>query len=67
MMVLMMSRGSRGSHWFPFCGMGGHHEHEHRRPEQTLAERFARGEIDTDEYERRLAALRETSDVGKPV
>ena len=26
-------------------------------PEQVLAERFARGEIDEDEYQRRLAAL----------
>ncbi|MCX3062185.1 SHOCT domain-containing protein [Streptomyces beihaiensis] len=28
------------------------------RPEQLLAERFARGEIDEDEYKRRLAVLR---------
>ncbi len=28
-------------------------------PEQLLAERFARGEIDEDEYRRRLSALRE--------
>lgn len=27
-------------------------------PERLLAERFARGEIDEDEYQRRLAALR---------
>ncbi len=27
-------------------------------PERLLAERFARGEIDTDEYHARLAALR---------
>jgi putative membrane protein len=27
-------------------------------PEQVLAERFARGEIDEDEYRRRLAVLR---------
>ncbi|KOT89963.1 hypothetical protein ADK86_27795 [Streptomyces sp. NRRL F-5755] len=27
-------------------------------PEQVLAERFARGEIDEDEYQRRLTALR---------
>ena len=27
-------------------------------PEQVLAERFARGEIDEQEYERRLATLR---------
>ncbi len=29
-------------------------------PERLLAERFARGEIDEDEYQRRLAALRGT-------
>jgi putative membrane protein len=28
--------------------------------EQTLAERFARGEIDEDEYQRRLTTLRES-------
>ncbi|MDF3291545.1 SHOCT domain-containing protein [Streptomyces silvisoli] len=30
-----------------------------RRAEDLLAERFARGEIDEDEYRRRLALLRE--------
>ncbi|MEV6210469.1 SHOCT domain-containing protein [Kitasatospora sp. NPDC051914] len=30
-------------------------------PEQLLAERFARGEIDDQEYRKRLAALRETA------
>ncbi|WP_234426131.1 SHOCT domain-containing protein [Streptomyces kebangsaanensis] len=30
-----------------------------RRAEDLLAERFARGEIDEEEYERRLALLRE--------
>jgi putative membrane protein len=29
------------------------------RPEDTLAHRFARGEIDDDEYRRRIATLRE--------
>lgn len=29
--------------------------------EQLLAERFARGEMDEDEYRRRLAVLRETT------
>jgi putative membrane protein len=29
------------------------------RPEELLAERFARGEIDEEEYRRRRAALRE--------
>jgi uncharacterized membrane protein len=63
-MMLMMSHGSHGSRWFPWCGMGEPHEHS-RRPEQTLADRVARGEIDIDEYERRLAALPESSDTGK--
>jgi putative membrane protein len=31
-----------------------------RSAEQLLAERFARGEIDEDEYRRRLAVLNET-------
>ena len=35
-------------------------------PERILAERLARGEIDIEEYERRLAALRSTSDLGRP-
>lgn len=30
-------------------------------PEQLLAERFARGEIDEDEYRRRLAVLRDAT------
>lgn len=33
------------------------------RPEQVLAERFARGEIDAQEYRDRLAALREAAPV----
>lgn len=37
------------------------HEHTHTptapTPEQILAERFARGEIDEEEYQRRLNAL----------
>ncbi|WP_112468804.1 SHOCT domain-containing protein [Streptomyces triticisoli] len=32
---------------------------ESRRAEDLLAERFARGEIDDDEYKRRLTLLRE--------
>ncbi len=32
-------------------------------PEQLLAERFARGEIDEEEYRRRLDALRSTGPV----
>lgn len=37
---------------------GGSEPPERRTPEQVLAERFARGEIDEDEYHWRLNALR---------
>lgn len=53
-------------------GHGSHDAHTresdaHRAggPERILAERLARGEIDTEEYERRLAALRATSNVDR--
>jgi putative membrane protein len=35
-------------------------------PERLLAERFARGEIDEEEYHRRLAALRSAGHAGAP-
>ncbi|HEX5568451.1 MAG TPA: SHOCT domain-containing protein [Streptomyces sp.] len=35
-------------------------------PEQLLAERFARGEIDEEEYRSRLAALRAAGPSGRP-
>lgn len=42
---------------------GGHHVSHStptgRRPEDLLAERFARGEIDDEEYGRRVSLLRE--------
>ena len=34
-------------------------EHGRRSGEQVLAERYARGEIDEDEYRQRLAVLKE--------
>lgn len=34
-------------------------------PEQLLAERFARGDIDEEEYQRRLAALRSSGPLTK--
>ena len=34
--------------------------------EQTLAERYARGEIDEDEYRHRLDVLRQATHVGEP-
>lgn len=40
----------------PPSGEGGWQD---RRAESLLAERFARGEIEEDEYKRRLALLRE--------
>jgi putative membrane protein len=35
-------------------------------PEQVLAARYARGEIDDEEYHRRLATLAETAAVRRP-
>jgi putative membrane protein len=35
-------------------------------PQELLAARFARGEIDEDEYQRRLGVLRETSQQAGP-
>ena len=40
-------------------GSGQVHTSGRPQPEQLLAERFARGEIDEDEYRRRLAVLRQ--------
>ncbi len=45
-----------------YVGQAGHQSDQPpstRAPEQVLAERFARGEIDETEYQDRLAALRE--------
>ena len=56
MMVIMMVM------MIPMMGRGhGHHGHGWSDdPERTLADRLARGEIDTEEYERRLEALQRT-------
>jgi len=40
--------------------------HHRSTPEQVLAERFARGEIDEGEYRQRLATLRGHKPVAKP-
>ena len=40
-------------------GPTGHGLQPGRRPEDILAERFARGEVDDEEYRRRVALLRE--------
>jgi putative membrane protein len=34
-----------------------HHHHPHGRAREILAERYARGELTTDEYNERLGAL----------
>ncbi|MEV3858153.1 SHOCT domain-containing protein [Streptomyces sp. NPDC050095] len=53
-----------------FRALGHPHEHTHAptglSPEQVLADRFARGEIDEEEYRRRLAALRTSDPLTKP-
>jgi putative membrane protein len=64
-MVLMMrmmghGHGSHGVH----SGEGESHG-QRGGAERILAERLARGEIDIDEYERRLAALRATTNLGR--
>ncbi|WP_406306795.1 SHOCT domain-containing protein [Streptomyces sp. NBC_00885] len=41
------------------------HMHGGPSPEQLLAERFARGDIDEEEYQRRLAALRSSGPLTK--
>lgn len=50
---MMMGHGHPSEHDHPFHG-------ESAAPEDRLAERLASGEIDVDEYERRLEALRRT-------
>ncbi len=49
-----------------YLGGPGHHQRPAgrgaaagRKPDEILAERFARGEIDDEEYRRRVALLRE--------
>ena len=46
-------------------GRPGRPESERPDPERILAERFARGEIDEEEYHRRLHTLHSTN--GRPV
>ena len=58
MMAWMMmghGHGADGSHTSESYG------HKPGEAERILAERLARGEIDVDEYERRLSALRGTT------
>ena len=52
-----------------YAGRGGPQRGEpvqRPAPERLLAERFARGEIDEEEYQRRLAVLRAAGDAGAP-
>jgi putative membrane protein len=63
MMVRMMGHGhghgSHGTHGGGASGQGSD------SAERILAERLARGEIDIEEYERRLAVLQRTSEVDR--
>ena len=45
---------------------GGSARREPPTPEQLLAERFARGEIDDEEYQRRLAVLTASGQAAHP-
>jgi putative membrane protein len=51
--VVLLTRSSNGG-----TGGGSRHPKRAATPDQILAERFARGEIDEEEYRRRLDALR---------
>ncbi|MFD5795455.1 SHOCT domain-containing protein [Streptomyces diastatochromogenes] len=51
--------GSRHGHQGGAFSSSGEPGWGNRRAEDLLAERFARGEIEEDEYKRRLALLRE--------
>jgi putative membrane protein len=59
MMVRMMGHRSQGAH------AGEQHGHRPRGSERILAERLARGEIDIEDYERRLAALQQADEIGE--
>ena len=59
MMVRMMGHRSQGAH------AGERHGHRPEGSERILAERLARGEIDIEDYERRLAALQQADEIGE--
>ncbi len=50
---LFVGRGRRS-----YCDRGHHHWAADRSAEDLLADRFARGEIDEEEYNRRMVVLR---------
>ena len=61
-MIRMMGHGhGHGSHRSHTGQAAGHRAGEAKR---ILAERLARGEIDIENYKRRLAALNRTDDLG---
>ena len=59
MMVRMMSHGGHRS------SAGAAPQDRPDTPERTLADRLARGEIDTEEYHRRLGALQGRSELDR--
>jgi putative membrane protein len=58
-MAWMMMGHGHGSH------TSGSHGHRPGGAQRILAERLARGEIDIDEYERRLTALRQAGELDR--
>ena len=61
--MLMMGR-MMGGMGHRQSGHGGHGRSDD--PERTLADRLARGEIDVEEYQRLLEALRRTNHAAQP-
>lgn len=63
MMARMMSHGGHRSH---AGSMGERGPYGPQRAERILADRLARGEIDIEEYERRLAVLHDSRQPERP-
>ena len=63
MMIRMMMGHGHASHGGHSSGASGTSEERAGGAERILAERLARGEIDVDEYERRLSVLERATDV----
>ena len=63
---MMMGHGHRRDHVHGHHSYSGEsHGHSSGTDEHVLAERLARGEIDVDDYERRLSALRRAHEVDR--
>ena len=62
MVIMMWMMGGHGSHASHDSHSDGSHGQRPGGAERILAERLARGEIDVDEYEHRLAALQGSSE-----